>query len=199
MKALPVFLILAVAVVFGLTGCSDTNDPIVAPADQPEAVSLAKEGVIHSATGGGNFLVYYVNSTRMELKGNFAFAAVQHADGSCSGAMQCHVWPWGVTFQGKVIDLKVEDVPGGRLAKIFGELKHTKGIPAEWGATYCHAVIFDGDNGVDDYHRGVGVGPATGWFGHTVEELIAMTPQEYLAAGGGYIEWFPQHGNWTVR
>jgi len=54
MKGLCVFLVLAVAVGFGLLGCSDANDPIVAPADQPQAISLAKGPVVHSVTGNGN-------------------------------------------------------------------------------------------------------------------------------------------------
>ena len=136
MKGLSVLLVLAVAVGFGLMGCSDTTDPIVAPADQPEAISLAKGPIVNSASG--NCGIFFDGKSL-----TFAFNAKKYADGSCSGEYQIYVHSqepeWG-KWHGKVVSLEVYD---GNKAVIGGIETHS-GFPGYYDA---FVVIDNGEGG----------------------------------------------------
>ena len=196
MKALSVVLVLAIAMVFAMAGCNDNTGPLVAPDTQAEVVSLAKNGVVHSATGGGHVFAFYGT---WEYNGLVTFSAIEHSGGRFSGQIQAQFFPADISFVADVIDLKVEDVTGGRLAKMSGELRNTKGVPPEWNAKNTFIVIFDSDNGEDEYHRNVGTWPEGGYYGYTTQELIDMTPTEWIANIPGQGEWLRVHGEWTVR
>ena len=199
MKGLPVFLVLAVAVGFGLTGCSDTTDPIVAPAGQPEAVSLAKGPVIHSASG--NCGIFFEGKPL-----TFAFNAKKYADGSCSGQYQIYVHSqepeWG-KWHGKVVSLEVYD---GNKAVIGGIETHS-GFPGYYDA---FVVIDNGEGG----NAMPDVWTSSVYWGESLtaaEAVWAMTPDDVvdviiaLNASFGYIltptdVLTPiQHGNIQVK
>lgn len=140
MKGASVFLVLATAAVFGLTGCSDTTDPGVAPqssaADQGEVIALAKGPVVHSASGNCGIFVGGKSLT-------FAFTAKKYADGSCSGEYQIYVHyqepDWG-KWHGKVVSLEVYD---GNKAVIGGIETHS-GFPGYYDA---FVVVDNGEGG----------------------------------------------------
>ena len=203
MKARSVVFALAVAIGFGLVGCTDNAEPLVAPDTKSDAVTLEKGWAgLHSAVGSGaGFLAPYDPSYK--YKAFIAFFAFECFNGGFSGAMDVHEFEQKLSFQAKLVDLKVANVEGGRQAKMSWEIKRTKGFPPEWPTlTHCFIVIQDNDDGEGEFHTGVNCMPAVGWLGYTPQQFIDMTVEEYITLrkdSGTYAEWPRLYGEWTVR
>jgi hypothetical protein len=123
MRALSLALLLMASMAFVLGGCSDNSNSVVTPSEQALATpasssSLAKGGILHSATGSGHWKsVFFSDQTLIRV----AFSAIQHADGTVSGEIEDKDRGPTFKFHGKVIGLKVKN----NIAKI--EFKFTSG------------------------------------------------------------------------
>jgi hypothetical protein len=207
MKTMTFALLMMAMLAFVLVGCSDNSLPVTGTIGKSTSGAgmpsgLAKmEGVIHSATGGGHVMAFY-NNPQMTYDGLITFSAIQRPNMEFSGSLQHHDFEMGFKFNAEVIDLKVVEVPGGMMAKLSCEIKHGK-FPAGWNPGYSFLVIQDNGQGEGDFHTGIFEFPATGAFGIPIADWIAMGPQEMIttiASRIGYQQqWYPQHGNFTVR
>jgi len=203
MKALSVVFALVVAMGFGWVGCNDDAEPLVAPDTRSDAVTLEKGWWnLHSAAGSGLVFIFDQNPT-YRYKAFMAFAAFERLREGFCGALDVHDFEQKLSFQAKLVDLKVVSVEGGRQAKMSWEVKYTKGFPPEWPTlTHCFIVIQDNDDGEGEFHTGINCMPAAGWLGHTPQQFIDMTVEEYITLRkdcGTYGEWARQYGEWTVR
>jgi hypothetical protein len=204
MKTISAAILLLLALI--LLGCSDNADPIVSPNDQAfgpvSTAGLAKEGILHSATGGCHVFAFY--NAEPVYNGMVAFSAIQHSEDVVSGQLEHHDWEYGFSFHGKILDLKVADVQGGKQAKLTWEI--TKGKYPDWfplTPKYGCMVVQDNGKGGGDFHTGVFFFPETGFLGLDVQSVIDMTPEQMnaflVSKGWGPQMWVGQHGNFTVR
>lgn len=206
MKTLFVALLLMASMVFVLPGCSDDFNSPVAPGEQalPEPSSpsdLAKCGIVHSAVGGGRGFSC-PNFYPGVYDGLVTFSANQYTGGKVSGTLYHRDFVMGYSFYGKIIDMKVVDVEGGKQAKLGWEITYAK-MPEGWPAQprYGVMIIQDNCNGEGEFHTGIFFFPETGWPGFTAQQLIDMTPEEFIAVQKqyhAYGEWVRQRGEWIV-
>lgn len=98
-------------------------------------IQAQSNGVVHSATGGGNIHIGDADALR-----TFGFSAVQRSDGSATGRMQIQARQFGNTIH---IDVNCLNV-FGNVALISGTItQHTD--PAEIGTTAGLAVEDNGE------------------------------------------------------
>lgn len=134
MKIMSVALLLMTSLAFVLSGCSENTNVPVTPGEPTVATlgtpaSLAKGGILHSATGSANVFVDGKSFT-------FAFTAHEYAGPSYEGEYQIYVHAqppeWG-KIHGKVMSLKVYDYLGGKAA-VIGTIETKSGFPGFYDA-----------------------------------------------------------------
>lgn len=177
MKTMSFALLLVAGTAIVLAGCADNATSVVQPNDREMVASsksmLGKGDVRHSATGGAHLL--YMDGAKLNF--SFMFSAIQHLDGSASGEIQFRNMD-GFSFRGTVFDLKVDAV--SRMAKL--SWVYTAG---PWVGQTGFVVVIDNGEGkkalASDqiswfvFTDGTDIGDAT------IDELVAMDPDPYLA------------------
>lgn len=151
MKILSCAFLLMVSLAFVLAGCSDNTSVPVTPGEPTMMVphttaSLAKNGILHSATGSANVFVEGKSFT-------FAFTAHEYAGPSYSGEYQIYVHAqppeWG-KIHGKVMSLKVYDYLGGKAA-VIGTIETKSGFPGFYDA-FVVVDLGEGRNSTRDMY-----------------------------------------------
>jgi hypothetical protein len=180
MKGLSVFLVLAVAVSFGLMSCSDNTDPIVGPTSQGvaqgEAPSLAKGPVVASVAGSGHIRYnFWVDGK--QVYGTLTVSARKYADGSVDGqyqiidhAVECKSF---AKWHGRVLSLEV-----------FGNQAFVGGVEVkgedylDW---YDAFLLVDNGNGASspDLRSYVYSEPPSNYT-HMRDVIWKMTPEEFV-------------------
>ncbi len=190
MKGVFVFLVLLVAIGFGLMGCNDTTDPIVAPVSQLEAISLAKGPVVHSVTGNGNIWL----GGKM---GVMTIDAHLYADGSVNGVLNLVSTAWnpGAQMHGKVAALTV-----------YETYSFDNGVTGPTALFWWKESVLDGREGkyfasfvVDNGHGNMGaVVDRVGGIAGPYDDVVSLTPQDIATAWPAYFVPLDV-GNVTIR
>jgi len=185
MKALTGVVLLVFTAGFGLMGCSDSTDPIVAPGiqadDEGEVTSLAKGAVVASVSGSAQMYLFlgppYISDEKADELRVCTFNAREYSDGSCSGEISARgVPPQDFAFKGDILQVKVQ----GNMGKLIFSITKGEGL---WdgleGLNCCYAVADNGEGAnaaLPDMN--------TIYFIHDPSAtpfFMGLTPQEFVA------------------
>jgi len=176
-------LIPLVTIGFGLVGCNDNAEQLVAPDSQAEAISLAKGGPIHYANGNGHVALEFVPGVGFvpvdkswDILRVFTFNASLYEDGS---------------VKGRVMNIPAPVIPGnhlnGEVTQLVVDGNKAKVMFVDEGVHYGFVVIDNGEGENAQMDR------ITGLWGEplpmppfpTKEEMYSFTPDQVISALGG--------------